>query len=231
MSDKIHVYQAIAAITLDLSKQGISKDRKNQQQNYAFRGIDDVYTALSAKLAEHKLCILPRVVDRSVTERQTKSGGTLFYTTLTVEFDFVSAVDGSRHVVCMVGEAMDSGDKSSNKAMSAAYKYAALQAFCIPTEGDNDADATTHDVEPKKKTSAAEMKRGLQEIEKDLIDCATVMAVTNCAAGWKTIFERDEWSKDYIDEARRKFAAKRDAIKAEADDVFPGDKPNMTMAG
>jgi hypothetical protein len=41
---------------------------------------------------------------------------------------------------------MDSGDKATNKAMSAAYKYAAFQAFAIPTEGDNDADAHTHEV-------------------------------------------------------------------------------------
>ena len=41
---------------------------------------------------------------------------------------------------------MDSGDKATNKAMSAAYKYACMQAFCIPTEGDNDADAKTHEV-------------------------------------------------------------------------------------
>jgi hypothetical protein len=41
---------------------------------------------------------------------------------------------------------MDSADKSTNKAMSAAFKYAAMQAFCIPTEGDNDADAETHEV-------------------------------------------------------------------------------------
>ncbi len=65
---------------------------------------------------------------------------------LTVEFDFVAAEDGSKHTVITVGEAMDSGDKASNKAMSAAYKYAAFQAFCIPTEGDNDADSQTHEV-------------------------------------------------------------------------------------
>jgi hypothetical protein len=59
------------------------------------------------------------------------------------EFDFVAASDGSKHTVKTYGEAMDSGDKATNKAMSAAYKYAAFQAFCIPTEGDNDADATT----------------------------------------------------------------------------------------
>jgi hypothetical protein len=44
---------------------------------------------------------------------------------------------------------MDSGDKATNKAMSAAYKYACMQSFCIPTEGDNDADAQTHQVAPK----------------------------------------------------------------------------------
>ena len=47
------------------------------------------------------------------------------------------------------GEAMDSGDKATNKAMSAAYKYAALQAFAIPTEGDNDTENHTHEIQPE----------------------------------------------------------------------------------
>lgn len=144
-----HVYSAIAAVMADMTKEGISKDSKNQQQGYAFRGIDAVYNALAPKLATHGLCILPRVTAREMTERETRNGGVLFYTRLTVEFDIVSAKDGSRHTICTVGEAMDSGDKSSNKAMSAAYKYAAFMAFCIPTEGDNDADSTTHEVKAK----------------------------------------------------------------------------------
>lgn len=143
------VYQAIALVTEKLSKEGISKDRKNQQQGYNFRGIDDVYNALAPFLAAAKLCILPSVLEREVVERQTKSGGALFYTCVKVDFAFVSAEDGSEHHVITYGEAMDSGDKSTNKAMSAAYKYAAMQAFCIPTEGDNDADAQTHEVKPK----------------------------------------------------------------------------------
>jgi hypothetical protein len=140
------VYEKIAAVTAELSKIGISKDSKNTSQGYAFRGIDAVYGALSPMLSKHGLCILPRVTDRQVIERQNRQGTALFYVTLTVEFDFVAAEDGSKHTVITVGEAMDSGDKASNKAMSAAYKYAAFQAFCIPTEGDNDADSTTHEV-------------------------------------------------------------------------------------
>jgi len=149
MSDKIHVYEAIAAITDEMSKEGISKTGKNQQQGYAFRGIDQVLNALSPMLAKHKLNILPRCIERTSIERTTQKGGVLFYVTVKSDFDFVSAVDGSKHTVTTFGEAMDSADKATNKAMSAAYKYAAFQAFCIPTEGDNDADAHTHDVAPR----------------------------------------------------------------------------------
>jgi len=146
MSDTPKVYAAIAAVTSAMAQEGISKGRRNQQQGYNFRGIDDVYNALSPALAKHNLCILPRVLSRDVVERQTAKGGALFYVTVDVEFDFVSAIDGSKHTIRTFGEAMDSADKATNKAMSAAYKYAAMQAFCIPTEGDNDADSTTHDV-------------------------------------------------------------------------------------
>lgn len=143
------VYQAIAAVAAAMSATGISKDRRNAQQGYNFRGIDDVYNALGPILAKHGLVVLPRVLGRECVERTTAKGGALFYVTVEVEFDFVSAEDGSKHKVKTFGEAMDSADKATNKAMSAAYKYAAMQAFCIPTEGDNDADAHTHEVAAK----------------------------------------------------------------------------------
>lgn len=140
------VYKAINAVQADLAKTGIVKDRRNAQQGYNFRGIDDVYNALAPLLAKHGLCILPRILSRDSQERQTAKGGTLFYVAVEAEFDFVCAEDGSKHVVRTFGEAMDSGDKATNKAMSAAYKYAAFQAFAIPTEADNDADSSTHEV-------------------------------------------------------------------------------------
>lgn len=140
------VYAAISEVQAALATKGIAKARKNAQQGYQFRGIDDVYSALAPLLAQHGLCILPRVLSRQCTERQTKNGSALFYVVCDVEYDFVAAADASVHTVRVQGEAMDSGDKATNKAMSAAYKYACLQAFCIPTEGDNDADASSHEV-------------------------------------------------------------------------------------
>jgi hypothetical protein len=59
------------------------------------------------------------------------------------------AEDGSSVESVTIGEAMDSGDKSMNKAMSTAYKYALMQIFCIPTEEDKDTENQTHEVAPK----------------------------------------------------------------------------------
>ncbi|ELQ6160103.1 ERF family protein [Cronobacter dublinensis] len=148
MTEKL-VYQAISAVAKEMATTGISKDRTNTQQNFKFRGIDQVYNALAPALVQHGLLILPRITDRTVTERVTQKGGVLFYVVVKAEFDFVSTKDGSVHTVVTYGEAMDSGDKATNKAMSIAYKYAAFQAFCIPTEETAiDADAEVHHIQP-----------------------------------------------------------------------------------
>jgi hypothetical protein len=144
------VYQAICKVAKELSRDGIAKGHKNQQQGYGFRGIDDVMNALSALLAGAELIILPRMRTRRQEERRTAADKPLFYVTVKADFDFVSARDGSIHTVTMFGEAMDSADKATNKAMSAAYKYACLQVFCIPTEGMADADQTTPQLAPPK---------------------------------------------------------------------------------
>jgi hypothetical protein len=117
----MEVYKAIAAVAGEMAQVGISKAKENKMQGFKFRGIDDVYNALAPVLARHQLVILPRCMEREVVERVTAKGGNLFYVTVRAEFDFVSAVDGTRHTVATYGEAMDSGDKATNKAMSAAF--------------------------------------------------------------------------------------------------------------
>lgn len=212
------VYEAICSVMEDIGHSGISKGRKNQQQGYNFRGIDDVYNELNALLSKHKVIMTPRILSREVAERTTQKGGVLFYVTVEAEFDFISAEDGSKHTVRTFGEAMDSADKATNKAMSAAYKYAAMMVFCIPTEGDNDADAVTHEIAPKiidKPASSAEQKRGLEAIDADLLDCGSVVDVNKCAKIWASIMDRDRWSRDYRDIAVPKFATRREALTSD----------------
>ena len=122
---------------------------------------------------------------------------------------------------------MDSADKATNKAMSAAYKYAAIQAFCIPTEGDNDADATTHEVAPR------------QEAPPPVSDEAKAVharhaAAINASAGLDAL--RAAWAaalaeKDAMPlELQNDLVALRNKRKAAIDavDDFPGDERNAS---
>jgi hypothetical protein len=206
------VYAAICAVMGDLSKDGIGKDRKatGGGATYNFRGIDDVYNALSGLLHRHGLLMLPRVQSRTQVERTTKSGGAIFYSTVEAEFDLVSVKDGSTHTIRTVGEAMDSSDKSSNKAMSAAYKYAAMQAFCIPTEGDNDADSTSHDVAPRRHET---------EAQDDFSPAQSVIAITAKLKATKNKAGLDMSWKDTRQE-RAKVKAVDEALHANLVGVF-----------
>ena len=127
----------------------IAKGRKNQQQGYSFRGIDDAYAAFQPVFAELGIFVVPTVQNITREERQTKSGGALIYTTLTVKHTFYAS-DGSSLDAVTVGEAMDSGDKASNKAMSAALKYALTELFLIPTyEKDRDTEEASPEMAAK----------------------------------------------------------------------------------
>ncbi len=135
------IYKQIPLIISEIG--AIEKTRKGQGISYAFRGIDDIYFALQPLLAKHKVFFAPNVLKQDRETRETKSGGVMTYTILTVEYVFY-AEDGSHFKLVTVGEAMDTSDKSSNKAMSAALKYATLQLFCIPTEEEKDTEYQSH---------------------------------------------------------------------------------------
>ena len=135
------IFKKIPLVMSDIGS--ISKNKINPQQGYKFRGIDDVYLAVNAALSKHGVFCAPTVLKMSREERQTKAGGTLLYTILDIKYTFYAS-DGSSFDCVTVGEAMDSGDKSCNKAMSAAQKYAFFQVFSIPTEEPKDTELETH---------------------------------------------------------------------------------------
>lgn len=142
MEEKL-IYKALAAINAKVGV--IGKDRKNEQQGFKFRGIDDVMNELHSLFAEHQVFILPECLDLETTERTNKNGTVLFSVRAKIRFTF-TAIDGSNVSAVVVGEGMDSGDKATNKAMSIALKYALLQMFLIPTEEPKDPDAETHEI-------------------------------------------------------------------------------------
>jgi hypothetical protein len=127
------IYSGITAVTAELAELGVPKERTHPVEGYRYRSIDDLLAALAPLLAKHRVCIFPRVLDRQTREKKADGEATACSTVLRVAFDFVSAEDGSRHVAKVVGEALDPTDKGSSKALTAAYKNAVVQTFCIPS--------------------------------------------------------------------------------------------------
>jgi len=156
----------------------IGKDEKNQIQKYSFRGIDTVYNELHGLLAKHKVFTIPEVIESKSEERQSKSGGLLIYRILRIKYTFYHE-DGSSLSAVVEGEAMDSGDKACNKAMSAAHKYLFLQAFSIPTKEDKDADLDSP--QPKARNPKHENKDQDKTENKELINtiCSQIMELAD----------------------------------------------------
>ena len=151
MTEKKNIYETINAVMGEIG--AIGKNKKNQQQNFNYRGIDDVMNALAPAFIKHKLFVVPEVLDQVREERQTVRGGNLIYSVCRMRYIFY-AEDGSHIDAVVVGEGMDSGDKATNKAMSIAFKYACFQVFCIPTEEMKDPDAESHEVKPNNSSQA-----------------------------------------------------------------------------
>ena len=136
------IYGKITAIMREIP--AIGKDKQNKQQGFAYRGIDDVMNALFPLLSKHGVFVVPEVLSSSRTERTTKNGGNMAFTVSTVRYTFYAS-DGSSISAVTTGEGMDSADKSTNKSMAAAMKYALFQTSCIPTEeaANDDPDRVT----------------------------------------------------------------------------------------
>lgn len=143
---KMNIYEAISRVMEDCGSVG--KTSKNTQQGYKYRGIDAVMNALNPALRKNKVFVVPEVLEQSREERTTNKGGLLIYSITKVKYTFY-AEDGSSVTATVIGEGMDSGDKSMNKAMSAAFKYALFQTFCIPTEEMIDSEVDSPEPTPK----------------------------------------------------------------------------------
>lgn len=149
------IFEKIPLIMAEIG--AVAKAHKNTAQNYAFRGIDDVLAAAQPVMAKHGVFSVPNVLESLTEERTSKNGGTLIFRLLKVQSRFY-ATDGSFFDAVTIGEACDSGDKASNKAMSAAEKYALIEVFKIPTQEPKDSENDSHEVASKQESEGFDPK-------------------------------------------------------------------------
>ena len=62
------IYSAMVAVSRDLAKAGVAKSQQNQDDGYAFRGIDDVMYAVAPLLHKRRICVLPRLTERTFSQ-------------------------------------------------------------------------------------------------------------------------------------------------------------------
>lgn len=162
------VVQALSAVMADV--RSVAKKQKNTSQGggFYFRGIDAVMNAVGPALRTHGVVVTPHLDQIDRREGRTSKGGTLNYVAVTVTYTFTGPA-GDTMTATVPGEAFDSGDKATAKAMSVAFRTCLLQALTLPTdEADPDADvydATAYHNTPRRPAPAPELQahQGTQE--------------------------------------------------------------------
>jgi hypothetical protein len=128
----------------------VKKNDRNDFQNFMFRGVDAVVNAVYPALVEHKVTVQPKVLQYDYSTIDVGKGAAskpMGHARVIVEYTFTSAEDGSSASAAAAGEAFDSGDKATPKAMSVALRTALLQALMLPTD-EPEPDAQTYERAP-----------------------------------------------------------------------------------
>ncbi|HTF09402.1 MAG TPA: ERF family protein [Asanoa sp.] len=121
------IYHALALVMRDTMPVG--KDQINSHQRYNFRGIDDLMSAVAGPMRKHGVFIVPQVLERTSEKRGEKM--TAVYLTMRYR---IYGPAGDYLEATVPGEASDTADKATNKAMSAALKYLLLHVLMVPID-------------------------------------------------------------------------------------------------
>lgn len=168
------VHEAVAAVRREVGPVG--KNQRNTQQNFNFRGIDDVVNATSTALAKHGVLVVPAGVTRSRSEVEVGQKRTpMGHVDLQVTYRWYGP-RGDYFDAVVPGEAMDSGDKAVSKAMSVAYRIVLLQVLTLPTE-TTDPDAETYERSEPAPPAVTDQK-WLANIRNRIEQAQTVEAIT-----------------------------------------------------
>lgn len=146
------IHAAMAAVMGEVG--GVAKGRKNDQQGYKYRGVADITKACQLVMARNGVTLVPHTVRVDAYDQfQTAKGAVMFKARQTITWRFYHS-DGSYVQAETTGEGMDSGDKATNKAMTASQKYVLTQAFSIPEEDPDDSEKDSPEVVGKAPQSA-----------------------------------------------------------------------------
>jgi len=143
------IHGCLIAAMRAIAKTGIAKLSKAETgaAKFNFRGIDAAMNEMSPILVNAGITVTPRYSELTIQERAKDGGKFSRFVTVKGSFTFAAA-DGSSVVAEAYGEAMDSGDKATNKAQSVSFRTVLFQQFIVPlmamdTEIEDDTEDTS----------------------------------------------------------------------------------------
>jgi len=147
----------------------ISKSDKNTSQGFNFRGIDSVINAVSPAMRKHGIVVVPSVEDYQYESVEIGKNRTVMgHVKVKVTYTFAGP-EGDAIKATVVGEAMDSGDKATAKAMSVAFRTALLQSLCLPTD-EPDPDSYSYERSEAKPNAGIDQVEGWKIRLQDAVD-------------------------------------------------------------
>jgi hypothetical protein len=140
------IYRLMASIMQEIPS--ISKGRTAKfGEQYAYRGIDDVYQALGPVMAKHGVFCRPHVLAQTYDVVENRSKQLEQRAIVHLELSF-TAPDGSHIEADFPGVGIDQRDKAVNKAASVAMREILIKTFCIPLAGSEDSETDNTPVDP-----------------------------------------------------------------------------------
>lgn len=140
-AETVPVAVAWGRVMADVQSITKADQRNDTGGRYAFRGVDRVVNAVGPALRRHGVLVLPvGVYDVAYTESKTKSGGTMQECTLKVRWAVFGPMGDQLPVALeSAGQAQDTQDKATSKAVSVAQRVLFLTSLHVPTQ-DPDID-------------------------------------------------------------------------------------------
>ena len=139
VQDCVDAKAALHAAILAVKKR-VPYLQKTESKGLGYRAMmsDDLLEKIAPVLVEEGLTIHPEDIEVVSTSHYTTKSGTVMQSRIYKVTYAITHASGASRPSVAIGEASDTGDKASSKAMTIARKYAIAHAFTIETGDDPD---------------------------------------------------------------------------------------------
>ncbi|NBR24361.1 MAG: hypothetical protein EBU08_11450 [Micrococcales bacterium] len=223
MENKLPIAQALSEVMKAVG--AIAKKDKNTAQGFNFRGIDSVVNAVSPALQKFGVVVVPSVEEYDYqTVEIGRNRTAMGHVRVKVTYTFIG-VNGDAIKATVVGEAMDSGDKATAKAMSVAFRTALLQSLSLPTD---EVDPDAHSYE----RSSAEDVLAPEAVIVKINQSTTIESLSE--VGQYITANKDSYPVGLLDQFRAKFKEQQSKLtptklEEEIEDVSTIEPARVTV--